>query len=277
MYNIYLEEKKKRDLENKKKEELKILRYKEKFQSKKKWKFNYLLIGQIPIMYRNYENRVKDFVIDMTNPHSIIEHKDVTEKITNTRVELMNELFANNPEKKRPLVFRGYITEADRIKDTVKNNKYLYYLPDYEKIKKERKKLKESSSPTNTSKYSKILKSSSLDKKDIKEKNNLINKNIKIHSPTRTLTHYKKLDKLLNEKKNNNLISQPTMRYKPRTDLERVYDVINGYNLDEKSKDIIERQLKSINLYDYKNQVILQIIQIKKKMMIIIKVIIQKV
>jgi hypothetical protein len=42
------------------------------------------------------------------------------------------------------------------------------------------------------------------------------------------------------------------MRYKPRTDLERVYDVINGYNLDEKSKDIIERQLKSINLYDYK-------------------------
>jgi hypothetical protein len=92
----------------------------------------------------------------------------------------MNELFANNPEKKRPLVFRGYITEADRIKDTVKNNKYLYYLPDYEKIKKERKKLKESSSPTNTSKYSKILKSSSLDKNDINEKNKLINKNIKI-------------------------------------------------------------------------------------------------
>ena len=203
-------------------------------------------------MYRNYENRVKEFVIDMTNPHSIIEHKDVTEKITNTRVELMNELFANNPEKKRPLVFRGYITEADRIKATVKNNKYLYYLPYYEKIKKERKKLKESSSPTNTSKYSKILKSSSLDKNDINEKNKLINKNIKIRSPTRTLTHYKKLDKLLNEKKNNNLISQPTMRYKPRTDLERVYDVINGYNLDEKSKDIIERQLKSINLYDYK-------------------------
>ena len=35
MYNIYIEEKKKRDLENKKKEELKILKYKEKFQSKK--------------------------------------------------------------------------------------------------------------------------------------------------------------------------------------------------------------------------------------------------
>ena len=34
MYNIYIEEKKKRDLENKKKEELKLLKYKEKFQSK---------------------------------------------------------------------------------------------------------------------------------------------------------------------------------------------------------------------------------------------------
>jgi hypothetical protein len=42
------------------------------------------------------------------------------------------------------------------------------------------------------------------------------------------------------------------MRYKPRTDLERIYDVLNGYHCDEKSRDIIERQLKSINLYDYK-------------------------
>ena len=90
-------------------------------------------------MYRNYENRVKEFVLDMTNPHSIIEHKDVTEKITNTREELMNEQFADDPEKKKPLVFRGYLTEADRIRDTIKNNKYLYYLPDYEKIKKEKK------------------------------------------------------------------------------------------------------------------------------------------
>ena len=36
MFNIYVEEKKQRDLENKKKEEEKILKYKEKLQSKKK-------------------------------------------------------------------------------------------------------------------------------------------------------------------------------------------------------------------------------------------------
>ena len=93
-------------------------------------------------MYRNYEKRVKDFVIDMTNPESIIEHKDITEKVINTRAELINERFADNPEKNRPLVFRGYISEADRIKDVIKQNKYLYYLPDYEKIKQERKKMK---------------------------------------------------------------------------------------------------------------------------------------
>ena len=79
-------------------------------------------------MYRNYEKRVKEFVLDMTNPHSMIELKDISEKITNTREELINEQFANNPEKKRPLVFRGYISEADRIRDTIKNHKYLYYL-----------------------------------------------------------------------------------------------------------------------------------------------------
>ena len=79
-------------------------------------------------MYQNYENRVKDFIIDMTNPHSIIEKKDITQKITNTRLETMNELFKKNPEKKKPLVFRGYLSEADRIKDTIKNQKYLFCL-----------------------------------------------------------------------------------------------------------------------------------------------------
>ena len=210
-------------------------------------------------MYENYERRVKDFVIDMTNPDSIIERKDVTEKITNTREEIMNELFAKYPEKKKPLVFRGYINEHDRIKDTIKNNKYLYYLPDYEKIKQERKKIKNlssSSSPIknnlNYKKISNIMKHSSLDKKDIKEKRKIINENIKISSQKNL--DEKHLVNKIQDNTNEKLISQPTMRYKPRTDLERVYDALNTYNFNtvEKSRDIIERQLKSINLYDYK-------------------------
>ena len=172
-------------------------------------------------MYKNYEKRVKDFVIDMTNPETMIEHKDITEKITNTRTELINEQFANNPEKNRPLVFRGYTSEADRIKDVIKNHKYLYYLPDYEKIKQERKKLRHVSYDKNGKKIYDI------DGADMIERNNI--------------------NKLLNEKYG--LINPDS--------LERVYDALNGYNYDQASRDIIERQLKSINLYDFKKNITL--------------------
>ena len=193
-------------------------------------------------MYKNYEKRVKDFVIDMTNPETMIEHKDITEKITNTRTELINEQFANNPEKNRPLVFRGYISEADRIKDVIKNHKFLYYLPDYEKIKQERKKMK-------TISYDKNGKKIHNYGADIIEKNNInkiLNAKYGINNPD-------SLNKNLANSKTT--ISQPTMRYKPRTDLERVYDALNGYNYDQASRDIIERQLKSINLYDFKKNI----------------------
>jgi hypothetical protein len=192
-------------------------------------------------MYRNYEKRVKDFVIDMTNPESIIEHKDITEKVTNTRAELINERFADNPEKNRPLVFRGYISEADRIKDVIKQNRYLYYLPDYDKIKEERKKMKALSQDNNGSK--------TIDQNNI---NRILHSKYNINNDTDRLSINNQDYANRNISSKKNTISQPTMRYKPRTDLERVYDVLNGYNYDQASRDIIERQLKSINLYDYK-------------------------
>jgi len=192
-------------------------------------------------MYRNYEKRVKDFVIDMTNPESIIEHKDITEKVTNTRAELINERFADNPEKNRPLVFRGYISEADRIKDVIKQNRYLYYLPDYDKIKEERKRMKALSQDNNTSK--------TIDQNNI---NRILHSKYNINNDSDRLSIKNQDYANRNISSRKNTISQPTMRYKPRTDLERVYDVLNGYNYDQASRDIIERQLKSINLYDYK-------------------------
>ena len=192
-------------------------------------------------MYRNYEKRVKDFVIDMTNPESIIEHKDITEKVINTRAELINERFADNPEKNRPLVFRGYISEADRIKDVIKQNKYLYYLPDYEKIKQEKKRLKALSQDNNANK--------TIDQNNI---NRVLNSKYTINNDTDrfSINNPENINASKSSKKNT--IFQPTMRYKPRTDLERVYDILNGYNYNQASRDIIERQLKSINLYDYK-------------------------
>ena len=192
-------------------------------------------------MYRNYEKRVKDFVIDMTNPESIIEHKDITEKVINTRAELINERFADNPEKNKPLVFRGYISEADRIKDVIKQNKYLYYLPDYEKIKQEKKRLKALSQDNNASK--------TIDQNNI---NRVLNSKYTLNNDTDrfSINNPENINASKSSKKNT--IFQPTMRYKPRTDLERVYDILNGYNYNQASRDIIERQLKSINLYDYK-------------------------
>ena len=167
-------------------------------------------------MYKNYEKRVKDFVIDMTNPETIIEHKDITEKITNTRTELINEQFANNPEKNRPLVFRGYTSEADRIKDVIKNHKYLYYLPDYEKIKQERKKLRHISYDKNGKKIYDIDGADMIERNNI---NKLLNEKYGLINPESINKN------IINTK---TTISQPTMRYKPRTDLERVYDALNG-------------------------------------------------
>ena len=43
------------------------------------------------------------------------------------------------------------------------------------------------------------------------------------------------------------------MRFKPRTDLERVYDIINGYKYGSARKDILNKQLKNIDLFKYKN------------------------
>ena len=198
-------------------------------------------------MYQNYESRVKDFVLDMTNPNSMIEHKDITEKVLNTRAELINEYLAKHPEKKKPLVFRGYTSEADRIKDTIRNHKYLYYMPDYEKIKRERKKIKISKSP-NKNQPMNLKPILSVDKNKKNRTSKILKTNYIINSPNININN-KNTESLDN---NYSIISQPTMRFKPRTDLERVFDILSTYHCDENPREIIERQLKSINLYDYK-------------------------
>ena len=86
-------------------------------------------------MYKNYEKRVKDFITEMVNPSSQIVIKDITEKVINCRQELMNE-----SDLQKPFIFKGYITEQDRINDTVKNNKLLFNLPDFPEEKEKNKK-----------------------------------------------------------------------------------------------------------------------------------------
>jgi hypothetical protein len=50
------------------------------------------------------------------------------------------------------------------------------------------------------------------------------------------------------DKKEIGLVLQPIMRFKPRTDLERVYEEINKNSFGTANKNIVERQLKELDL-----------------------------
>ena len=198
-------------------------------------------------MYKNYENRVKEFISDMTIPDHQVKITDVSEKINNTREETLKQ-FSN----KKPFIFKGYITEADRIKDTVKNNKYLYNLPDYLDPKKDgsvRKifRLNQKSYFLNDN------------QKSLKIKKSNRNFNIK-NNPHKKLSDVEKKQYI--ELLKLNAIFQPQMRYKARTDLERVYDALFGK--DDKDNEVIERQLTDIDLYNYKRPK--ELLSIKKKL-----------
>ena len=185
-------------------------------------------------MYKNYEKRVKDFITEMANPSSQIVITDITEKVNNCRQELMNE-----SKMQKPFIFKGYLTEQDRINDTVKNNRLLYNLPDYPEVKKNKStsKDKENSAielPKINFHIYENEKSKTISNSPIKE----INSNLSLDSS--------------NNKDKKDSILQPQMRFTARTDLERVYDVLNGDYIKHNEREIIERQLKHINLYNYK-------------------------
>jgi ribosomal protein S13 len=61
-----------------------------------------------------------------------------------------------------------------------------------------------------------------------------------------------------------NLIYQPQMRFTARTDLERVFDLLNYKSLRENDRYIIEKQLTKIDLYKYKKPTELMNLQNKK-------------
>ena len=54
----------------------------------------------------------------MTLPEHIIKVRDLTSKALNSKEELLR-----SGKMKKPFIFKGYKTETDRIKYTIKNNK----------------------------------------------------------------------------------------------------------------------------------------------------------
>ncbi len=60
-----------------------------------------------------------------------------------------------------------------------------------------------------------------------------------------------KSEDLLNINGSNATIKQPEMRYKPRTDLERIFDEINKNSFRKLDKNIIEKQLKTLEVNNF--------------------------
>ena len=209
-------------------------------------------------MFKNYEKRVKDFITEMANPSSQIVITDVTEKINNCRQELMNE-----SKMQKPFIFKGYITEQDRINDTIRNHKLLFNLPDYpENNSKSKSKEKDKSFNDKPPKINfHIVENENEKNKTISSTpNKLPNPNLSLDatkSRGRIKYNYKKRMSITEKNQIKALIKkdsilQPQMRFTARTDLERVYDVLNGDYIKTNEREIIERQLKHIHLFNYK-------------------------
>ena len=225
-------------------------------------------------MYQNYEKRVKEFITDMTNPSSQIVINDITEKINNCRQELMNE-----DKLQKPFIFKGYTSELDRINDTVKNNRLLYNLPDYPDTKQKKSPEKDTINDISFStpkinfhiledlkkrdrereKENEIEKNKSIESTPNKQDSQILTLNTtrgrenqdpnkKTFKRRMSLTEKNQIKDLIKK----DSILQPQMRFTARTDLERVYDVLNGDYMKNQDRDIIERQLRNVNLFNYK-------------------------
>ena len=210
-------------------------------------------------MYKNYEKRVKEFITEMANPSSQIVITDITEKVNNCRQELMNE-----SKLQKPFIFKGYISEQDRINDTIKNNKILYNLPDYPETKNSRSNSQDNKE--NSQEKPKINfhifeneKNKTISATPVKAENPNLSLDAERAKEKKDRLKYSYKRRLSITEKNQikalikkDSILQPQMRFTARTDLERVYDVLNGDYIKRNEREIIERQLKHINLYNYK-------------------------
>jgi len=75
-------------------------------------------------------------------------------------------------------------------------------------------------------------------------------RNINFYYPQEEKVKETSNDKIedLNNSYNKCMIKQPEMRFKPRTDLERIFDEINKNSFRKLDKNIIERQLKTLEI-----------------------------
>lgn len=166
MFNIYIEEKKKKEKEDKEK----LLNYKQKFSKQYKRKNEQML--------ENYNRRIKSYILQMATSEPKVVIKDYKNPVESSRMQYLDET-SDLIRGRKGFLLGGFKSEKQRIKESIKLNQMLYG-------------------------------------------NNL----------SRIEETEEKKKRLL-ERKN---FSQPQMRYKPRTDLERIFELINSRNANVKYK-----------------------------------------
>ena len=127
---------------------------------------------------------------------------------------------------KKPFTFKGYKTEDERINENIKLNQFLYSMT-------------EPNIPKNNSSNN-----------NKKEKEDEYNFDIPNPNQIQKLSVIKETEKIRDILKNN-IVIQPEMRFKARTDLERLYDALKNKYYRENERQIIERQLKNLNLNSF--------------------------
>ena len=167
----------------------------------------------------------------MTHPEHKVIIKDFSEKKYPFRNLEVNV--------KKPFTFKGYKTEDERINENIKLNQFLYSMTE----------------PN-------IPKNNSLNNNK-KEKEDEYNFDIPNPNQIQKLSVIKETEKIRDILKNN-IVIQPEMRFKARTDLERIYDALKNKYYRENERQIIERQLKNLNLNSFQTTE-----SIKKRMSVI--------
>ena len=191
MFNLYIYEKKK-ELENKRKRELK------KSYSEKK--LHSLLTNQL---VKGYNSRINHFLLDMVKkPFKVKEYLPPME---NCRKQYLQEQNNKIIGPKKYFVLKQYISDKERV----------------EKLLEEKK--------INTQYFNDNI---------LQKKNN---DNLKIKGYN-----------LNNESKKYHRIEQPKMRFKPRTDLERIVDSLNSYSYMKEYSKLVRKQLKNLEITSLK-------------------------
>ena len=209
-------------------------------------------------MYKNYENRVKNFILDMANPDKKIIIKDISEKIETSRSKLMSE----NLIDKKPLIFKGYKTEKDRIKQKLQNDIYLHNLHDYNLNSNKKNNyihfspihnIKQNLSYNNyTIKHSpKILSKKGIQKiklEPIKNFERIFNRSSKKRKNLKKL-FIKKNDNLLNEKNNFSDIMRDTKKEYENNNIKK----ISSSMIKKRKLSIIKNKNNGNKFYIRKN------------------------